>query len=85
MEAAIKTAVTKGKKEVFIALSWFHNMIQARQFLEPPASGLQAKTCNKFDPTSPFGGCKESGFGREGGLQGLRSMCNSREIGAAMP
>ena len=26
---------------------------------------------NKFDPTSPFGGFKESGFGREGGRQGL--------------
>ena len=30
-----------------------------------------ANTYNKFDPTSPFGGYKESGFGREGGLQGL--------------
>lgn len=30
-----------------------------------------ANTFNKFDPTSPFGGYKESGFGSEGGLHGL--------------
>jgi len=31
-----------------------------------------ANTFNKFDATSPFGGYKESGFGREGGLHGLK-------------
>ncbi len=33
---------------------------------------IWANTFNKFDPTSPFGGYKESGFGREGGLHGLK-------------
>ena len=34
-----------------------------------------ANTYNKFDPTSPFGGYKESCFGREGGRQGLLDYC----------
>jgi aldehyde dehydrogenase (NAD+) len=35
------------------------------------AGVVWANTYNKFDPTSPFGGYKESGIGREGGLHGL--------------
>ncbi|TLD71782.1 aldehyde dehydrogenase family protein [Phragmitibacter flavus] len=38
---------------------------------ELKAGVVWANTYNKFDPGSPFGGYKESGFGREGGKQGL--------------
>ncbi|MBC7850631.1 MAG: aldehyde dehydrogenase family protein [Chitinophagaceae bacterium] len=41
------------------------------------AGVIWANTYNKFDPTSPFGGYKESGFGREGGLHGLTSYLAS--------
>ncbi len=40
------------------------------------AGVVWANTYNKFDPTSPFGGYKESGYGREGGLHGLSSYLN---------
>jgi len=40
------------------------------------AGVVWANTFNKFDPTSPFGGYKESGFGREGGLHGLAAYLN---------
>ncbi|MBK1831532.1 aldehyde dehydrogenase family protein [Verrucomicrobiaceae bacterium R5-34] len=45
-------------------------------------SNLQAgvvwgNTFNQFDPTSPFGGFKESGHGREGGLHGLAAYLNT--------
>ncbi|MEE2819703.1 MAG: aldehyde dehydrogenase family protein [Planctomycetota bacterium] len=36
------------------------------------AGVIWCNTYNKFDASSPFGGVKESGFGREGGIQGLR-------------
>ena len=36
------------------------------------AGVIWANTFNKFDPSSPFGGYKESGYGREGGRHGLR-------------
>ncbi|MEU2793063.1 aldehyde dehydrogenase family protein [Streptomyces sp. NPDC007100] len=35
-----------------------------------------SNTFNKFDPASPFGGYKESGFGREGGRHGLEAYLN---------
>lgn len=37
------------------------------------AGVVWCNTYNRFDPASPFGGYKESGFGREGGMQGLRA------------
>ncbi|MBL4710280.1 MAG: aldehyde dehydrogenase family protein [Flavobacteriales bacterium] len=37
------------------------------------AGVIWANTFNKFDPTSPFGGYKESGHGREGGMHGLEA------------
>ncbi|WP_372734575.1 aldehyde dehydrogenase family protein [Nocardioides sp.] len=37
------------------------------------AGVIWANTFNKFDPTSPFGGYKESGYGREGGRHGLEA------------
>ena len=35
------------------------------------AGVVWGNTFNQFDPASPFGGYKESGFGREGGRHGL--------------
>jgi aldehyde dehydrogenase (NAD+) len=42
------------------------------------AGVIWANTFNKFDPTSPFGGYKESGVGREGGLHGLDAYLDLR-------
>jgi aldehyde dehydrogenase (NAD+) len=39
------------------------------------AGVVWANTFNKFDPTSPFGGYRESGYGREGGRHGLEAYC----------
>lgn len=43
------------------------------------AGVVWANTFNKFDPTSPFGGYKESGYGREGGLPGLAAYLKGTE------
>ena len=41
------------------------------------AGVVWANTFNKFDPSSPFGGYKESGYGREGGRHGLAAYLSS--------
>jgi aldehyde dehydrogenase (NAD+) len=46
------------------------------------AGVVWANTFNRFDPASPFGGYKESGFGREGGLHGLAPYLRLDEDGA---
>jgi aldehyde dehydrogenase (NAD+) len=43
------------------------------------AGVVWANTFNKFDPASPFGGYKESGFGREGGIHGLSAYLNLQD------
>jgi aldehyde dehydrogenase (NAD+) len=43
------------------------------------AGVIWANTYNRFDPSSPFGGYKESGFGREGGLHGLEPYLELEE------
>jgi aldehyde dehydrogenase (NAD+) len=45
------------------------------------AGVIWANTYNRFDPSSPFGGYKESGFGREGGLHGLEPYLELEENG----
>ncbi len=45
------------------------------------AGVVWANTFNRFDPSSPFGGYKESGFGREGGRHGLEPYLDLDERG----
>ena len=47
------------------------------------AGVVWANTFNKFDPSSPFGGFKESGYGREGGRQGLIGYLEAATQGGA--
>ncbi|MBB2892525.1 aldehyde dehydrogenase family protein [Flexivirga oryzae] len=46
------------------------------------AGVVWANTFNRFDPTSPFGGYKESGYGREGGRQGLAAYLDDTPLAA---
>jgi aldehyde dehydrogenase (NAD+) len=45
------------------------------------AGVVWANTYNRFDPASPFGGFKESGFGREGGVHGLAPYVHLEPVG----
>jgi len=45
------------------------------------AGVVWANTYNQFDPTSPFGGMRESGFGREGGRHGLEAYLDLSPLG----
>ncbi|WP_413317265.1 aldehyde dehydrogenase family protein [Agrococcus sp. 1P02AA] len=47
------------------------------------AGVVWANTFNTFDPTSPFGGYKESGYGREGGRQGIGAYLQPAEATSA--
>ncbi len=47
------------------------------------AGVIWANTFNQFDPTSPFGGYKESGYGREGGRHGLAAYVRTETKGGA--
>jgi acyl-CoA reductase-like NAD-dependent aldehyde dehydrogenase len=47
------------------------------------AGVIWANTFNRFDPSSPFGGYKESGYGREGGRHGLAAYLAPRAVSAA--
>jgi aldehyde dehydrogenase (NAD+) len=44
------------------------------------AGVVWANTFNKFDPTSPFGGYKQSGYGREGGRHGLAAYLKGGQL-----
>ncbi|MCX7972430.1 MAG: aldehyde dehydrogenase family protein [bacterium] len=51
---------------------WTNNPARLLEMSKHIRAGvIWANTYNQFDPSSPFGGYKESGFGREGGLHGL--------------
>lgn len=56
---------------------WTQNGAKIFHLTQKLAAGvIWANTFNKFDASSPFGGYKESGFGREGGLHGLKPYLN---------
>src|SRR3954467_15476626 len=69
-------AVTKANNTPYglSAGAWTDKGLRILQIASQLRAGvLWANTFNKFDPASPFGGYKESGYGREGGKHGLEA------------
>jgi aldehyde dehydrogenase (NAD+) len=57
---------------------WTQNGALAMYAAERLRAGVVwCNTFNQFDPSSPFGGFRESGFGREGGIAGLREFLHT--------
>ncbi|MDA1007640.1 MAG: aldehyde dehydrogenase family protein [Planctomycetota bacterium] len=60
---------------------WTNKASKAYEMAQQLRAGVVWLNCfNEFDPASPFGGVRESGFGREGGMQGLAAYLRE-EIG----
>ncbi len=61
---------------------WTSKASKAYEMAKQLSAGVVWLNCfNEFDPASPFGGVKESGFGREGGKQGLLAYLRVGEEG----
>ena len=59
---------------------WTQNASRMLRVADELRAGvIWANTFNQFDPTSPFGGYKESGYGREGGRHGLTAYLSNGE------
>ena len=73
-------AVTKANNTPYglSAGIWTQNASRMLRVADELRAGvIWANTFNQFDPTSPFGGYKESGYGREGGRHGLTAYLSN--------
>ena len=73
-------AVTKANNTPYglSAGIWTNNASRMLRVADELRAGvIWANTFNQFDPTSPFGGYKESGYGREGGRHGITAYLSN--------
>ena len=64
-----RTFLAEGQNVARASRKDLRDAVRAARSAQPGWAGATAY--NRFDPASPFGGYKESGFGREGGRHGL--------------